>query len=229
LVRALRTHALPLDVDVVVCPPFTALSAVADELRGSHIALGAQTMHEMPSGAFTGEISPVMLRELGVTYVILGHSERRQHFGETDESIARKTRSALEHGITPIVAVGETAHEHERGETYDKVLAQTRAALRDLKAETSANVVIAYEPVWAIGTGAADEPAEADGVMQRIRSSIPPLRDARILYGGSMKGENAAALMAQPNIDGGLIGGASLSASAFTAIIDAAHASPAAR
>lgn len=229
LARALRACAPTPEVDIVLCPPFTALFAVAQELHGSGISLGAQTMHELPSGAFTGEVSPVMLRELGVSYVILGHSERRQYYGETDESVASKVRSALAHGITPIIAVGESAQEHARGETKRKVLAQTTAALQGLTEEAVCAVTIAYEPIWAIGTGLADEPADANEVMGYIRNFLPSLRDVRILYGGSMKGENAAALMTQPHIDGGLIGGASLTASSFAAIVDAAaHSSKAA-
>lgn len=224
LVRALRGHALPCDVAVVVAPPFTALAAVAEELRGCPIALGAQTMHECDSGPFTGEISPVMLRELSVEYVILGHSERRAACGETDEAIARKVRAALAHGITPIVAVGETHDEHVAGRALPRVVSQARAAFRGLSAADVARCVVAYEPIWAIGTGLSDEPASADTIMNQIRGCVDGLADARILYGGSMKVENAAALLAQPNIDGGLVGGASLCAESFAAIINCAHA-----
>lgn len=227
--RALRALVLPADVDVVVCPPFTALAAVAEELRGSHIALGAQTMHEADQGAFTGEISAPMLRELGVSYVILGHSERRRDCGETDAGVARKVRAALAHEITPIVAVGETLEEHERGEALEKSIRQTLAALGDLAERDVARCAIAYEPIWAIGTGLVEEPAGANAVIGAVRDCLRGLQDARMLYGGSMKGANAAALMAQSHIDGGLIGGASLTAQAFYEIIAAAaHPSPSA-
>lgn len=228
--RELRALALPADADIVVCPPFTALAAVALELRDSGIALGAQTMHEADQGAFTGEISPPMLCEFGVAYVILGHSERRRSCGETDESVARKVRAALAHGIAPIVAVGETTEEHARGEAIEKSVRQTRAALGGLAEHDIARCVIAYEPIWAIGTGLVEEPAGANAVMSAVRACIQGLQAARIIYGGSMKGDNAAALMAQPDIDGGLIGGASLSAQSFAPIIEAAaHRSPSAR
>lgn len=220
--REIRALALPADADIVVCPPFTALAAVAQELRGSEIAFGAQTMHEADEGAFTGEISPPMLREFGVAYVILGHSERRRSCGETDESVALKARAALAHGITPIIAVGETTEEHARGEAVAKSVRQTRAALGDLAEHDVARCVIAYEPIWAIGTGLVEEPAGANAVMGAVRACLQGLHHARIIYGGSMKGDNTAALMAQPDIDGGLIGGASLTAHTFAQIIEAA-------
>jgi triosephosphate isomerase len=219
LLQALRAHALPATVDVVVCPPFTALAAASEELRGSRIALGAQTMHEEEQGAFTGEVSPVMLRELNVSHVILGHSERRRFCCETDESIARKVRAALAHDITPIVAVGETAEEHERGLAIELAVSRTRAAFAELTQKDVARCVVAYEPIWAIGTGLVDEPGDANVVMGAIRSCLPGLQKARILYGGSMKADNVTALTKQSNIDGGLIGGASLTAQAFLAVI----------
>jgi triosephosphate isomerase (TIM) len=222
MIRALRTFAFPAQADIVVCPPFTALAAAARELRGSHIALGAQTMHEADQGAFTGEISPPMLREFGVEYVILGHSERRRSYAETDESIARKVKAALEYGIAPIVAVGETPEEHARGEALEKSVRQTRAALGALAEHEAARCVIAYEPIWAIGTGLVEEPAGANEVMGAVRACLPGLRRARIIYGGSMNGDNAAAFIAQPEIDGGLVGGASLTAQTFAQIIEAA-------
>jgi triosephosphate isomerase len=223
LAHGLRSMELPPEVEVAVCPPFTAIAAVARELAESEIALGAQNMYEAPHGPFTGEISPVMLRELTVRYVILGHSERRQYFNETDVSVARKVPSALAHGITPIVAVGETAEEHDAGLTIDKVVRQTQAAFANIAPTDVATCVVAYEPIWAIGTGNVDTPENANAVMAAIRSCVAGLDEARILYGGSMKGENAAALMAQPNIDGGLIGGASLALASFMAVIDAAR------
>lgn len=223
-VRALRELPFPDDVDVLICPPFTALATVAEELRGSRIALGAQTMHEATHGPYTGEISPVMLRDLGVTHVLLGHSERRRQCGETDEAVARKTRSALLHGLTPIVAVGETAEEHAAGLAVEKVVTQTQIALGDLSPDAVAACVLAYEPIWAIGTGLVEDPLLSDEVMRRMRMSLPGLRDARILYGGSMNPKNAAPIMAQPNIDGGLIGGASLAVEHFAEIVAIAHA-----
>lgn len=222
LARGLRSATLPPGVDVVVCPPFTALAAVCGELAGSAIGLGAQNMHQAPFGAYTGEVSAPMLRDLDVTWVILGHSERRQYFNETDAAVARKVSAALAHGITPIVAVGETAEEHAAGVTLEKVLRQTRAAFADVSRGDVATCVVAYEPIWAIGTGNVDTPENANRVMGAIRGCVAGLEDARILYGGSMKGENAAALMAEPNIDGGLIGGASLTLPSFMAVVDAA-------
>ncbi len=224
LVRELRALPLPVDVEVVLAPPFTALAAVAQELESSPIALGAQTMHDFAHGPYTGEISAPMLCELGVTYVILGHSERRAFNAESDEAVNRKVFSALVHGLTPIVAVGETATEHEGGETYARVTLQTRAAFADVSREDVARCVVAYEPIWAIGTGLNDTPASANEVIAQIRACVPGLERARILYGGSMRGENAAELMAMPDIDGGLIGGASLTATSFAAVIDGARA-----
>jgi triosephosphate isomerase (TIM) len=222
LAHGLVALELPKDVDVAVCPPFTALQAVAQALSGSLIALGAQNMHWAPQGPFTGEISPVMLCDLGVKYVILGHSERREYFHETDDDVARKVRSALDFGVIPIVAVGETAAEHKAGGTIGKVTRQVAAAFRQATPSEIASCVVAYEPIWAIGTGDCDTPESANAVMYAIRSALPGLDEARILYGGSMKPDNAAAMMAQPNIDGGLIGGASLKLETFLQVIDAA-------
>jgi triosephosphate isomerase len=221
-VEELRPVPLPEGVDVVIAPPFTALEAMHEALARSGIALGAQTMSEHAHGPFTGEVSPVMLRELGVTFVILGHSERRSQSGETDAGVNRKVRAALAHAITPIVAVGETEEEHAAGLTRVRVLAQTQAAFDGLGDDDIARCVVAYEPIWAIGTGLVDSPASANAVLGEIRSCLPGLAGARLLYGGSMKGANAAALLEQPNIDGGLIGGASLTVPGFVAIIEAA-------
>ncbi|MBD5655260.1 MAG: triose-phosphate isomerase [Candidatus Eremiobacteraeota bacterium] len=220
--RELRAVELPHDVDIVVAPPFTALAAAGEELDGSHIGLAAQTMHETDHGPFTGEISPVMLRELGVRFVILGHSERREHCGETDAAVNRKVRSALAHGLTPIVAVGETKEAYQAGETRERVTQQARLAFSGISASDVARCVLAYEPIWAIGTGLHDDPANANAVLGAIRAAVDGLGDARLLYGGSMKAENAAALMAEPHIDGGLIGGASLTVAAFQAVVAAA-------
>lgn len=216
---------LPLDeVDAVLCPPFTALSAARDALAGSAIGLGAQNVCWLDEGAFTGEISPAMLVECGVTWVVIGHSERRHLFGELDYRVNEKARAALAHGITPIIAVGETADEHAAGEARTKVCAQVAAAFDGVPAADVARCVVAYEPIWAIGTGNADSPAEADHIMGEIRAKLPGLDHARILYGGSMKPHNVAAFLAQPNIDGGLIGGASLEPESFAALLEGARA-----
>ena len=223
LARDLLALALPPEIDVVVAPPFTALAAVAEELYGSPLELAAQTMHDFVHGPYTGEISAPMLAEIGVRFVIIGHSERRAFCGESDDAVNRKVRSSLAHGIVPIVAVGETASEHELGETHAKVTLQTRAAFLGVSSEDVARCVVAYEPIWAIGTGLVDSPENANEVIAQIRACVDGLARARILYGGSMKGENAAALMAMSEIDGGLIGGASLTAPAFAAVIAGAR------
>ena len=224
LLSELRAAELPRGVQVVAAPPFTALGSAGEALRGSSIELGAQTMHYAASGPYTGEISPVMLRELCVDWVILGHSERRAICNESDDDVALKVRAALAHDITPIVAVGETAIEHERAETIGKVTFQVRAAFAGLTAVEVAKCVVAYEPIWAIGTGRNDEPESANAVIAEIRAAVDGLQNARCLYGGSMSPENAATLMAQPQIDGGLVGGASLRARSFLSIVEAARA-----
>jgi triosephosphate isomerase len=216
---------LPLgEVDAVLCPPFTALAAARDALAGSAIGLGAQNVCWVDEGAFTGEISPAMLVECGVRWVVIGHSERRHLFGELDYRVNEMARAALAHGITPIVAVGETAAEHAAGQARDKVCAQIQAAFAGVTVAVVARCVVAYEPIWAIGTGNADSPAEADHIMGEIRAKMAGLHDARILYGGSMKPDNVAAFLAQPNIDGGLIGGASLEPDSFAALLEGARA-----
>jgi len=223
LALALRPLAVPDDVDVAVFPPFTALAAVASVLAETAIALGAQTMHDAPAGAFTGEISAPMLVDLDVRYVILGHSERRLFDGETDAAVARKVAAALAYGLVPIVAVGDTRAEHEAGHAAQRVAAQARAALGALAPEDVARCVVAYEPIWAIGTGLSCDPTIANRIMGAIRGAVPGLACARIIYGGSMKAENAAELFAQPEIDGGLIGGASLDPATFVAIVRTAR------
>ena len=222
LVRELRSLPMARNVDVVIAPPFTALSAVHEELAGSHMALAAQTMNDQDHGAHTGEISAPMLVDIGVRYVILGHSERRQNNNETDVGVNRKVRAALTHEITPIVAVGESLEEHELGMAIDRVVSQTRLAFEGVSEADVARCAVAYEPIWAIGSGKSDTPDGANAVIAAIRACVPGLERARILYGGSMKPENAASLLAQPDIDGGLIGGASLSAISFAAIVEAA-------
>jgi triosephosphate isomerase len=216
-------HPLPDGVDVAIAPPFTAIAQVGYRLRGSGVALAGQDMYWEQSGAFTGEISPPMLTDAGCTYVILGHSERRRSFGETDADVNRKVRAALANGLTPIVCVGETGEQRDAGDARERVLAQTRAALEGLGRDGAAKVSIAYEPLWAIGTGKNCDADDADATMGAIRASVDGLRDARILYGGSVKPENAADYACRPNIDGGLVGGASLDPAGFSALLAAAH------
>jgi len=212
------------DVDVVIAPPATAIAQVAWRLRGTSIGVGGQDMYWEPSGAFTGAISAPMLIDAGATFVILGHSERRRYFGETDAGVNRKVRSALENGLTPVICVGESADEREAGRAIDRVVAQTRAALEGLDAADASRVVMAYEPLWAIGSGKNCNAADADATMGAIRGSIPGLERVRVLYGGSVKPENVAAYSKMPNNDGGLVGGASLDPVAFAALIRAAQA-----
>jgi triosephosphate isomerase len=220
-----RSAEFPAGVDVMVAPPFTALQAVSQRLNSHHrIKLGAQTMHWENHGAFTGEISPPMLEEFGCEYVILGHSERRAFCGETNQYVRLKVRAALAHGITPIVAVGETLEEKDRGLTKEKVVTQTLEALTGLAEEQIRRVVLAYEPIWAIGTGKNDDPENANATMGEIRGCMQTLHDIPILYGGSVKAENMAAYAAMSNINGALVGGASLQAQSFAGIISAAAA-----
>ncbi|HUY41471.1 MAG TPA: triose-phosphate isomerase [Candidatus Dormibacteraeota bacterium] len=207
------------DVEVVLAPPFTALAAVRAAARESAVALGAQNMHWANAGAFTGEIAPPMLVELGVRYVIVGHSERRRYFGETDADVNRKVRAALEHGLTPVVAVGETSEERASGATDERVSAQTRAALEGIAPERLHDIAIAYEPIWAIGTAKSCEPGEAARVMALIRGSVAGLEHTPLLYGGSVTPANFAAYLATQHCRGGLVGGASLDAAAFAALV----------
>jgi triosephosphate isomerase (TIM) len=214
-----RAATLPAAIEIVVAPPFTSIPAASLRLRGSRVLLGAQTMHWELQGPFTGEISAPMLREFGVTHVILGHSERRAYDNETDRTVNLKVRTALAVGLTPIVAVGETLAERDAGMTQERVVAQTRAAFADVASEELARVVIAYEPIWAIGTGKNCDPDEADRVMGTIRAVRPQLAGAPILYGGSMNASNVASYMRCPNVNGGLVGGASLDPDGFAALI----------
>jgi triosephosphate isomerase len=213
--------------EVVVCPTYIALDRVLAVLKGSDVAVGAQDMHWEAQGAFTGKISGDMLKALGVTYVILGHSEQRAYFHETDETVNRKVRKALADGLKPIVCVGETLEEREGNITEKVVETQMRGAYAGLTAAEALNTVVAYEPVWAIGTGRTATSQQAQDVHKFIRGLLASLFDAataaavRIQYGGSMKPENAAELLSQPDVDGGLIGGAALKADAFLGIIHA--------
>ncbi len=214
-------------VECVLCPPFTDLWVVNDGIQGTPIALGAQNVHWEASGAFTGEISAAMLKEKGCAYVIIGHSERRQYFGETDETVNKRVRAALAAELKPIVCVGETLDERDRGVTMKVVERQVTAGLAGVSGADWDRVVIAYEPVWAIGTGRTATSAQAQEVHAFIREVLVKLagvavaRAIRIQYGGSMKPDNARELMSQPDVDGGLIGGASLVARSFVEIVKA--------
>lgn len=212
--------ALPAAVEVVIAPPFTAIPAVATRLSGTNIKLGAQTMHWELQGPFTGEVSAPMLLEFGVSYVILGHSERRAYNAETDRTVNLKVSTALAQGLTPIVAVGETLEERNAGQTDDRVIAQTRAAFDGIARNALDRVVLAYEPIWAIGSGKNCDPGEADRVMTVIRECVSGLDETPILYGGSMKPENVASYMERPGVNGGLVGGASLDPNGFAALIE---------
>jgi triosephosphate isomerase len=212
-------------VDVAVCPPFTTLAAVAQELAGSNIAIGAQNVHWEASGAFTGEISAAMLKEIPVTYVLIGHSERRQYFAETDETVNKRLKAALKAGLLPIVCVGETLAEREGNRMQEVIARQVKGAFTGIAGDEMKTVVIAYEPVWAIGTGRNATPEQAQEVHAFIRGLVTGLYGAeiagalRIQYGGSVKADNARQILQQPDVDGALVGGASLKAGDFAAII----------
>ena len=215
-------------VDLAVAPVFTALDVVGAALGGSAVRLGAQDAHWESKGAFTGEVSAPLLRDAGCTYVIVGHSERRQFFGDTDDGVRRKTAAVLAAGLTPIVCVGESLAQREAGQTEPHVLGQVQAALDGLSEAQAAALVIAYEPIWAIGTGRNASPADAQAVHVRIRGTVAQrfggavAGGLRILYGGSVKPDNARALLSQPDVDGALVGGASLDVASFVAIARAA-------
>jgi triosephosphate isomerase len=215
------------NVDVAICPPFTALTPMVDSTRGSRVQVFAQNMHQAESGAYTGEVSAAMLVDLDVHGVILGHSERRQLFGETDKVLALKVPVALEAGLVPILCVGETEAEREAGDTERKLRHQVQEGLTKVPTEQISRVAIAYEPIWAIGTGKVAEPEQAQEAAAFIRALISgrdpeQAQQARILYGGSVKPDNAAELLALTDIDGALVGGSSLDAEAFAAIVAAA-------
>ncbi len=229
LIDGIKAATAGIDqVDIVVCPPFTDLKDAAAACAGSNVALGAQNVHWAESGAYTGEISAAMLKEIGVQYVIIGHSERRQYFGETDDSVNQRTKAALAAGFTPIVCVGETLQEREAGKIEEVIVRQVTEGFKGLSSAELAKLVVAYEPVWAIGTGLTATPAQAQEVHALIRRTLAAISDGataetiRIQYGGSMKPANAKELMDQPDIDGGLIGGAALKADSFADIIKAA-------
>ena len=216
------------DVEIVICPPYLALQAMVDSARGSSVQVYAQNMHEADEGAFTGEVSAAMLNEIDVQGVILGHSERRQYYNETDRALQQKVPKALASGLVPILCVGETEDERERGDTERKLRHQVQEGLEKVEKSRLAEVVIAYEPIWAIGTGLTATPEQAQDAIAFVRALVQGFdkeagNQVRILYGGSMKADNAAELLTQPDIDGGLIGGASLDAESFAAIVEAAR------
>ena len=214
-------------VEIALCVPFTALGPVIDDTRGSPVEVFAQTMHEQPQGAYTGEISPRMLAELEVHGVVLGHSERREYFNETDKHLQLKVPAALEAGLVPILCVGETEEERERDETQRKLRHQVQEGLHRVPEDRLADVVIAYEPIWAIGTGQVATPEQAQDAIGFVRALVndrspEAAAQVRVLYGGSVKPENAAELMALPDVDGALVGGASLDPESFAGIVSAA-------
>ena len=230
LVNALKPLVKDASVDVVVCPPFVCIPAVAEAVKGSNIKVGAQNVHFEKSGAFTAEVSVDMLKALGVEYVIVGHSERRQYFNETDETVYKRTKAALAAGLKPIVCVGELLWERECNITEEVIARQIKLDFYDISAEDMKKCIIAYEPVWAIGTGKTATAEQAEEVCAFIRAQLEKKYDkataeaVTIQYGGSMNAGNAEELVKKPNVDGGLIGGASLKAPDFTAIIKAAEA-----
>jgi triosephosphate isomerase len=227
LVTELKRALIDVEgVDIVICPPFTALSVVNDVLlEASNIALGAQNLYWEDTGAYTGEVSAPFLKEIGVQYVIIGHSERRQYFGETNETVNKKIKAALRHDLTPIVCVGEVLQEREDGKMKDVIRTQVHGSFANLTNDEMRNLVIAYEPVWAIGTGKTATPAQAQEVHAYIRELLSGMFDdalaqeLRIQYGGSVKPENIGELIAQEDIDGALVGGASLKAESFIEIV----------
>jgi triosephosphate isomerase len=229
-IQALLPRVSSVDgVDVAICVPFTALQAMVDSTRGSRVEVFAQNMHEATHGAFTGEVSAPMLTELDVHGVVLGHSERRQYFNETDRALSHKLARALESGLRPILCVGETEEERERGDTERKLRHQVQEGLERLTPEQIAQVTIAYEPIWAIGTGKVATPDQAQEAIAFVRALVgDKAPDAaavvRVLYGGSVNGDNAAELLALPDVDGALVGGASLEAEPFAELVAAAVA-----
>ncbi|HEY1907218.1 MAG TPA: triose-phosphate isomerase [Myxococcaceae bacterium] len=228
LIDQLRDGYTSARAEVMVAPPFTALESAGRALQGSGILLGAQNVHWEPQGAFTGEISAGMLKALGCAYVIVGHSERRQLFGETDAWVSKKARAVLHAGMRPLVCIGETLAERDAGRTLEVCATQLQGSLAGVAVEEMTHVVLAYEPVWAIGTGRNATPAQAQEVHAHVREQLvrlfgrPVGEVVRILYGGSVKADNAAELLGQPDVDGALVGGASLKAQEFLAIIAAA-------
>ena len=228
LIEEMKPLVAGADCEVVLCVPFVDIPAAIEAAKGSNIKIGAENVHFMASGAYTGEIAANMLKELGVEYVVIGHSERRQYFGETDQTVNLRTLAALEGGLKPIVCVGETLEQRELGYTETLLKFQTKMALTNVKAEALKDVVIAYEPVWAIGTGVTATADQADEGNGFVRAAIAEAYGAEVAetvtvqYGGSMNAKNAEELVAKVNVDGGLIGGASLKAADFAVIVKAA-------
>jgi len=228
LANGLKRELFKLDfasVDVVLCPVFTALSEVAEILNETDIGLGAQDVYWLDEGAFTGEVSPVMLKDAGCQYVIIGHSERRQFFGETNETVNKKIKASLKHGLTPIICVGENLQEREAGNTFKVIQNHIQGSLAEISAQDLVKTVIAYEPVWAIGTGKTATPDQAQEVHKYIRDLLKKMygeeaaASVRIQYGGSVKPENIAELIGKTDVDGALVGGASLKVDSFSAIV----------
>ncbi len=226
LVTALIPMVKDAECDVVICVPFTSIAKAVELTKGTNIKVGAENVHWAKSGAFTGEISADMLVELGTEYVVIGHSERRQYFGETDQTVNMRMKAALQAGLKPIVCVGETLEEREGNKTEEVVVRQTVEAFKDIDENELKNIVIAYEPVWAIGTGKTATSEQANDTIKIIRNAMAKLYGdknaedvVRIQYGGSMNPSNVKELMAMPEIDGGLIGGASLDAAKFTQVV----------
>lgn len=221
----LKNVSMVIDREIIVCPPFTSLDIVVKSLAKSNIHVGAQNIYFEAEGAFTGEISPAMVKSLGCTHVIIGHSERRQYFGETNQSVNKKIFASLKFNLIPIFCIGETLSEREANKTFNIIGTQIKEGLSNLTKEQMLKLVIAYEPVWAIGTGKTATPEQAEDVHAFIRKELQKMFDkdvadkTRILYGGSVKPENIKELMAKENIDGALVGGASLKADSFTKII----------
>lgn len=225
-VETVKPQVAGTDVEVVICAPFTLLKDLKEVTKGTNIKIGAQNMHFEEKGAFTGEVSPLMLKEIGMDYVIIGHSERRQYFNETDETVNLKVKKAIEHGILPILCVGESLEEREANQTKDIVRNQITADLKGISAEVLPQVVIAYEPIWAIGTGKTASAEDANDVIAFIRETLTSLYDdavseeVRIQYGGSVKPDNVEEIMNQSDIDGALVGGASLKPDDFVALVN---------
>ena len=229
-IQALLPQVATADgVDVAICAPFTALQAMVDSARGSRVQVFAQTMHEADAGAFTGEVSAPMLTEIDVQGVVLGHSERREYYAESDRALQQKVVKALDAGLTPILCVGETEDERERGDTERKLRHQVQEGLEKVPTERLPDVVVAYEPIWAIGTGLVATPEQAQDAVAFVRALVEDRDKAagqavRILYGGSLKPDNAPELLALPDVDGALVGGASLEAASFAKIVEIAAA-----
>ncbi len=226
LAKALKCSRLDDDVNVLICPPFTSIYAIIDELKKSSIKIGAQNMHFENSGAFTGEVSPSMLKCMGVEYVIIGHSERRQHFGETDQIINKKIKAALQNGLKPILCLGESLKQREMGMQGATVRKQLTIDLKGIDINDALNIVVAYEPIWAIGTGLTASNEQANEMASYIRNILGEIftkeyaDDMIIQYGGSVKASNISELMSQSDIDGALVGGASLIADEFIKIVN---------